>query len=93
MADLSNRISRDVRIAWLNANTAFQRVSLDPTVCGPGTTGARSCAEPLHLGLSSIVELSQAQLNLTSAQIESATARYDYQAQRSLVDYQTGPLR
>jgi hypothetical protein len=39
------------------------------------------------------VELSQAQLNLTSAQISSATARYDYQAQRVVVDYQTGVLR
>jgi outer membrane protein len=39
------------------------------------------------------VELSQAQLNLTSAQIANASARYDYQAQRVAVDYQTGVLR
>ena len=44
------------------------------------------------LGLSSIVELSQAQLNLTSAQIASASARYDYQTQRAVVDYQIGAL-
>jgi outer membrane protein len=42
------------------------------------------------LGLSSIVELSQAQLNLTSAQIASASAKYDYQSQRSLLAYQVG---
>jgi outer membrane protein len=45
------------------------------------------------LGLSNIVELSQAQLNLTSAQIANTSAKYDYQAQRVLVDYQTGALR
>jgi outer membrane protein len=45
------------------------------------------------LGLSSIVELSQAQLNLTSAQIASASARYDYQTQWTVVQYQTGALR
>jgi outer membrane protein len=43
--------------------------------------------------LSSIVELSQAQLNLTSAQIASASALYDYQTQRVIVDYQIGSLR
>jgi len=36
--------------------------------------------------------LSQAQLNLTSAQIANTTARYDYQAQRINVDFQTGVL-
>ena len=45
------------------------------------------------LGLGSIVELSQAQLNLTSAQIGVASARYDYQTQRSVLDYQIGALR
>jgi outer membrane protein len=45
------------------------------------------------LGLGSIVELSTAQLNLTSAQIADATALYDYQAQRVMVDYQVGVLK
>jgi len=48
--------------------------------------------EPIRLGLAAIVELSQAQLNLTSAQIANTTARYDYQAQRINVDFQTGVL-
>jgi outer membrane protein len=45
------------------------------------------------LGLSSIVELSQAQLNKTSAEIASASAKYDYQLQRAVLDYQIGALR
>lgn len=44
------------------------------------------------LGLSSIVELSQAQLNLTSAQIGAVSARCDYQSQWIAVQYQTGAL-
>ena len=44
-------------------------------------------------GLGSIVELSTAQLNLTSAQIANASAQYDYQTQRVIVDYQAGVLR
>jgi outer membrane protein TolC len=39
------------------------------------------------------VELSTAQLNLTSAQLAVANARYDYQSQRIGLDYQIGTLR
>jgi outer membrane protein len=93
VADLSNRITRDVRIAWLNANTALQRVSLTQEFVNQAQTALDLATSRFGLGLSSIVELSQAQLNLTSAQIDAATARYDYQAQRAVVDYQTGVLR
>lgn len=93
VADLANRITRDVRVAWLNATTALQRVSLTQQFVAQAQLALDLADSRYRLGLSSIVELSQAQLNLTSAQIESATARYDYQAQRSVVDYQTGVLR
>lgn len=93
VADLANRITRDVRVAWLNATTAFQRVSLTQQFVAQAQLALDLAQSRYQLGLSSIVELSQAQLNLTSAQIESSTARYDYQAQRSVVDYQTGVLR
>jgi outer membrane protein len=43
-------------------------------------------------GLGNIVELSTAQLNVTSAQIADASALYEYQTQRILLDYQTGAL-
>jgi outer membrane protein len=45
------------------------------------------------LGLGSIVELSQAQLSVTSAQIANTTALYDYESQRVMVDYQIGTLK
>jgi len=44
------------------------------------------------LGLSSIVELSQAQLSKTSADIANSTAKYDYQLQRSVLDYHTAAI-
>jgi hypothetical protein len=37
--------------------------------------------------------LSQAQLNLTGAQIGTASAQYDYQTVRAILDYQVGALR
>jgi outer membrane protein len=42
------------------------------------------------VGSSSIVELSQAQLALTSAEIESASARYNLLIQQATLSYQTG---
>ena len=44
-------------------------------------------------GLGSIIELSQAELNQTSAQIAAAAARYQYQMQRSALDFQLGRLK
>jgi outer membrane protein len=45
------------------------------------------------LGASTITELSQAQLNLTTAEITQATARCDYLIQRVSLDFQTGQWR
>ncbi len=91
--DLANRVMRDVRIAYLNAQTAFQRVGLTAQLLAQAQLGLDLAQGRYDLGLSSIVELSQAQLNLTSAQIANASARYEYQAQRVVVDYETGALR
>jgi outer membrane protein len=93
VADLSNRITRDVRVAWLNATTALQRVSLTQEFVAQAQLALDLAQSRFDLGLGSIVELSQAQLNVTSAQIDAATTRYDYQAQRAVVDYSTGVLR
>jgi len=37
--------------------------------------------------------LSQAELNQTSAQIDEANARYDYQIRHAALDFQLGRLR
>jgi len=91
--DLANRVTRDVRVAYLNATTAFERLDLTEQLLKQAQLALDLAQGRYDLGLSSIVELSQAQLNLTSAQIANASARYDYQAQRVVVDYQIGSLR
>jgi outer membrane protein len=45
------------------------------------------------LGLSNIVELTQAQLNLTEAEVENLGAKYDYQRAYAGLRYATGGLR
>lgn len=91
--DFENAIARDVRVAWLNANTAYQRLSVTEELLRQATLAQDLAQARYDLGLGSIVELSQAQLNKTSAQITSAEARYDYQIQRTVLSYQIGALR
>jgi outer membrane protein len=45
------------------------------------------------VGVSSIVELSQAQLNKTQAELEQADAKYEYQGERATLRYQIGEMR
>jgi len=91
--DLENRIARDVRVAYLNATTAQDRLALTQQLLQQAQLALGLAQTRYDYGLSSIVELSQAQLNLTSAQIANATAQYDYQTQRVVVDFQIGALR
>jgi outer membrane protein len=88
-----NRVARDVRVAYLNALTANDRLSLTQQLLDQAKLALDLSQKRYELGLSSIVELSQAQLNLTSAQIEAARAKYDYQSLRAMLQYQTGDLR
>jgi hypothetical protein len=39
------------------------------------------------------VELTQAQLSVTKAEIENLTSKYDYQSQNAALQYSTGQLR
>lgn len=88
-----NFVIRDVRVAWLNATTAYDKLALTRQLLDQAQQALHLAQMRYDNGLGSIVELSQAQLNLTSAQITNTSAIYDYQAQRVNVDYQTGVLR
>ncbi len=93
LRDLQNRIAQDVRTSWLNAMSAYQRLSLTQQLLDQ-TTQAYDLAKGRYgLGLSSIIELSQAQLNLTEAQVEQVSAQYDYEGQTANLNYQLGRVK
>jgi outer membrane protein len=92
MRDLADRISRDVRTAWLDAGTAYQRLAVTAQLLKEATLALDLAQGRYKLGLSSIVELSQAQLNLTQAQIADSSAKYDFQIQSAVLSYQMGQL-
>ncbi len=93
LRDLQNSITRDVRTAWLNAQSAYQRLAVTNQLLTQANDALELAQSRYKLGLSSIVELSQAQLNQTQAQIEQVTAKYDYQARISALNFQLGALR
>jgi outer membrane protein len=93
LRNLEDGIARDVRTAWLNAASDYQRLSVTDQLLAQANLALDLAQSRYKLGLSSIIELSQAQLNQTQAQIAQTSARYDYEAQISMLNYQLGALR
>ena len=91
--DLENIIARDVRTAWLDAQASYRRLEVADELRTNASDAADLAQARYEIGLSSIVELSQAQLNKTRADIERAQAQYDCQIRMANLDYQTGELK
>jgi outer membrane protein len=92
LLDLRNRISRDVRTAWLNATSSYQRLSVTQQLVQQAQLALDLSQSRYQLGLASIVELSQAQLQATQAEISNAQAGYDYRQALAALRYQTSGL-
>jgi outer membrane protein len=92
LIDLRNQISRDVRTSWLAASTAFDRVNVSEQLLAQANLALDLAQTRYKLGLSSIVELSQAQLQQTQAEIGNAQAGYEYRLALSVLRYQTSGL-
>jgi outer membrane protein len=87
-----DNIVRDVRIAWLNLNNARERLRTTTQLVSHATDAFSLAQARYQVGGSSIVELSQAQLELTSAQIANTNTRYDVLIQQANLNYQIGGL-
>ncbi len=89
LRDMRDLISRDVRTSWLNANTAYQRLSVTQQLLQQARLALDLAQARYKLGLGSIVELSQAQLQETQAEITYAEAGYDYRLSLAVLTYET----
>lgn len=88
--ELRDQIVRDVRTSWLAANTAYQRVSVTAELLKQANMALGLAQTRYQLGLSSIVELSQAQFQQTDAAIGNTNAQYQYRLALATLNYQTG---
>ena len=91
--DLEERVARDVRLAWLHFNTGLERFRTTEQLFTHASEAFALSQARYQQGSSSIVELSEAQINMTSAQIARTNARYDELIERAILDFQAGILR
>lgn len=88
-----DNIVRDVHLAWLNVNNALERLHTTEQLERHAAEAYDLANARYQIGSSSIVELSQAQLSLTSAQIANTNARYNVLIRQASLNYETGALR
>ncbi len=87
---LRDRIVRDVQTSWLAANNAYQRIGVTSQLLNQANQSLALAKTRYQLGLSSIVELSQAQLQQTQAAIDVTNATYAYRLATATLNFQTG---
>jgi outer membrane protein len=88
--DLRDTIVRDVRTSWLAANTSFQRVAVTGELLKQANLALSLAQTRYQMGLSSIVELSQAEYQQTDAAIGNSNAQYQYRLALATLNYQVG---
>jgi len=88
--DLRNAVARDVRVSWLNAHTAYNRLSVTRQLLDQANLAMDLARTRYDIGLGSIVELTQAQLQQTQAQISDTEARYQYRLAEAELLFEVG---
>jgi outer membrane protein len=89
---LEDRVARDVRTSWERARTSFEAIGATQQLLTQANLALDLAQGRYNLGLSSIVELTQAQLGQTSAEVENLNAKYEYQEAYAALQYTLGLL-
>ena len=90
LLEQKNEVVRDVKTAWLDAGAAYARLDVARQLLDSSNAALELARSRYDLGLSSIVELSQAQLAQTRAEIGNAEAQYRYRVAEARLRYQVG---
>lgn len=90
--DSQDRIARDVRASWEHARTAFEAIAPSQQLLAQADMALNLSQGRYNLGLVSIVELTQAQLGQTQAQVQNLSAQYDYEEAYAALQYTLGLL-
>ncbi|HLI86786.1 MAG TPA: TolC family protein [Bryobacteraceae bacterium] len=93
LRDSMQQIEREVRIAWATSMTAYQQLDVTATLLRQATLAMNLAQGRYDNGLSTVVDLTLAQTNLTNAEIQNLSAKYNYQAEYAGLQYTIGALR
>jgi len=78
LLDTRNNIARDVRNAWQDSRRAFERLSVTQQLRDQANISLDLAKARYDLGLGSIVEFTQAELQKTEADIQDTDAKFQY---------------
>ena len=90
---MEDRVARDVRTQWEHTKTTYEAIAPTEQLLRQANLALDLAHGRYDLGLSSIVELTQAQLGQTQAQVENLNAKYSYLEAYATLQYALGLLR
>jgi outer membrane protein len=93
LQDLQNNVARDVRNSWLDTQEAYHRLTVTQQLQEQANLALELAQARYKLGLGTIVEFSQAQLQKTDADIADTDARYRYAVSQLVLGFQMGLTR
>jgi outer membrane protein len=93
LQDLQNNIARDVRNSWLDSEKAYDRLTVTQQLREQANLALELAQARYKLGLGTIVEFSQAELQKTDADLQDTDAHYQYLLTRIVLAYEMGQIR
>jgi len=93
LQDMEDNLARDVRNSWLDTQKAYARLTVTQQLLEQANLALELAQARYKLGLSSIVEFSQAELQKTDADLQDTDARYQYRLTQIMLAYQMGERR
>ena len=93
LEDLQNNVARDVRNSWLDSQNAYQRLSVTQQLKQQADLALELAQARYKLGLGTIVEFSQAELQKTDADIQDTDAHYRYVVSQIVLAFEMGLSR
>jgi outer membrane protein len=93
LQDMEDNVARDVRNSWLDTQKAYAKLTVTQQLLEQANLALELAQARYKLGLSSIVEFSQAELQKTDADLQDTDARYQYRLTQIMLAYQMGERR